>query len=183
MIKYWVKLLTNTDGSLPTKMYQMLREDADSGNSYNGNNWACHIKSLLDSLGLSYVWLQQNEIEIPISLIKQRLFDIYFQSWYSDINNSNRLLTYARFKHEFTCEKNLDFISNEKYRFALTRFRLSSHELEIERGRYENKPMIERICKCCNMNMVENEYHFALVCPLLYRVTKKIFQRIFLPLA
>ena len=65
MLKYWVKLLTNTDVSLTTKMYQMLREDADSGNSYNGNNWAFHIKSLLDSLGLSYVWLQQNEIEIP----------------------------------------------------------------------------------------------------------------------
>ena len=74
-----------------------------------------HIKSLLDRLGLSYVWLQQNEIEIPLSLIKRRLFDVYFLSWYSDINNSNRLLTYARFKHEFTCEKNLDFITNEKY--------------------------------------------------------------------
>ena len=179
MIKYWVKLLTNTDGSLPTKMYQMLREDADSGNSYNGNNWAFHIKSLLDSLGLSYVWLQQNEIEIPISLIKQRLFDFYFQSWYSDINNSNRLLTYARFKHEFTCEKYLDFITNEKYRFALTRFRLSSHELEIERGRYENKPMIERICKCCNMHMVENEYHFALVCPLYTGLRRKFFKEYF----
>ena len=43
---------------------------------------------------------------------------------------------------------------------------ISSHELEIERGRYENKSMIERIGKCCNMNIVENEFHFALVCPL-----------------
>ena len=111
MIQYWVKLLINTDASLPTKMYQILREDADSRNSYN---WAFRIKSLIDRLGLSYVWLQQNEIEIPLSLIQQRLFDFYFQSWYSDINNSNRLLTYTRFKHEFTCENYLYSIANEQ---------------------------------------------------------------------
>ena len=111
---------------------------------------AFHVKTLLDRLGIPCVWLQQNETEIPLSLIKQRLFVVYFQNWYPGINNSNRLLTYARFKHEFTCEKYLDFITNEKFRFALTRFRLSSHELEMESGRYENITKIERICNCCN---------------------------------
>ena len=38
-------------------------------------------------------------------LIKQRIYDAYSQTWYADINNSNRLITYARYKHEFVCEK------------------------------------------------------------------------------
>ena len=45
-------------------------------------------------------------------------------------------------------------------------FKLSSHKLHIERGRYENVPRDERFCKFCNMSQIESEYHFLLVCPL-----------------
>ena len=37
--------------------------------------------------------------------------------------------------HEFAFENYLDFITEK---IAITRFRLSSHELQIERGIYEN---------------------------------------------
>ena len=74
MIKYWVKLLKSNDSFLQKKIYRILKDDADSGNSYNGSNWASYIKSLLDNLGLSYIWLQQGEIDIPLQLIKQRIF-------------------------------------------------------------------------------------------------------------
>ena len=63
----------------------------------------------------------------------------------TQINNSNRLITYARYKHEFTYEKYLDFISEHKYKVAMTRFRLSSHDLMIERGRYDDTVRDERI--------------------------------------
>ena len=33
--------------------------------------------------------------------IKPRIFDTYKQSWYSSINNSNRLEMYSRYKHDF----------------------------------------------------------------------------------
>ena len=53
---------------------------------------------------------------------------MYKQTWYATINNSNRLLLYARDKHDFNFEKYLHFISENKYRVALTKFRLSSHD-------------------------------------------------------
>ena len=62
--------------------------------------------------------MQQAEIEIPFNVIKTELLDIYKQTWYTEINNSNRLSAYARFKHDFMCEKYLDFISDKKYRVA-----------------------------------------------------------------
>ena len=104
--------------------------------------------------------------------IKQRLLDTYKQSWYSAINNSNRLETYARFKHEFEIETYLDFIKENKYKIALTQFRLSSHNLAIERGRIEHIDRSERVYKLCNSNVIENEFHFLLVCPL-YRELRK----------
>ena len=48
-----------------------------------------------------------------------------------------------------------------------SRFRLSSHDLEIERGRYGAKstPPDERLCNLCNLNEVEDELHFLMICP------------------
>ena len=76
----------------------MLKEDADSGNTYNGSKWESYIKSMLNNLGFSYIWLHQNEITIPLKAIKQRIYDSYSQSWYAEINNSNRRITYAKYQ-------------------------------------------------------------------------------------
>ena len=177
MISYWIKLLSLEDISIPKKIYTLLKNDAENNISYNGSNWAFQIKSLLDELGLTYIWLQQTEMRIPFSLIKQRIIDSFTQSWYGTINNSNRLLLYSRYKHDFEQEKYLDFIQDNKFRTALTKFRLSSHDLAIERGRYESIPRNERICKYCNQNMTENEYHFLLVCPLYRDLRHKYFKK------
>ena len=179
MINYWVKLLGLNDQSIHKKLYSMLKQDADNNISYNGSNWAFQIKSLLNELGLSYIWLQQNEFTIPVNLIKQRIFDNYYQSWYSNINNSSRLSMYSRYKHDFLFETYLDTIPDQKFRITLTKFRLSSHNLAIERGRFENIPRNDRICRCCNLHMVESEYHFLLVCPLYNDLRKKYFKNYF----
>ena len=49
-------------------------------------------------------------------------------------------------------------------RKALVRFRISSHQLRIETGRYENIPRNERICHFCTSNKIEDENHFLLDC-------------------
>lgn len=176
MIKYWNKLLKSDENLITRNIYNMLKNDANNNISYNGTNWAFQIKTMLDSLGLSYIWTQQAETDVPLNLIKQRLFDTCYQTWCTDIYNSNRLLTYARFKHEFECEEYLTFIADSKFRTALTRFRLSSHNLHIERGRYENVPRHDRLCRCCNMNAIEDEYHFLLVCPLYIDLRRKFLK-------
>lgn len=161
MIRYWIKLLRSSDTFIPKKMYEILKNDIENNRTYNGLNWALQIKNILDSLGLSNIWIHQTGIDIPFNLIKQRMTDTYKQSWYSTINNSKRLEMYARYKHDFELENYLDFITEKKYKIALTQFRLSSHDLAVERGRYENLIRNERICKLCNSNCVENEYHFC----------------------
>lgn len=165
MIKYWMKILRQKDSSLVKMTYLMLKDDTDLNLNYNGQNWAFQIKSILQHHGFEYVWNNQFDIEIPYQLIKQRVFDNYFQKWYCNINNSSRLQSYCIFKHNFESEKYLTVLSENKYRVALSRFRTSSHNLSIETGRYDSTPREQRICKSCNMNKIEDEYHFLLVCP------------------
>ena len=45
--------------------------------------------------------------------------------------------------------------------------------LAIESGRYNNTPREERLCIHCNMNTIENEYHFPLVCPFYADLRRK----------
>ena len=143
----------------------------------NGLNWASQIKNILESLGRTDLWVnQEHNNNLSLDVIKERILDQYKQSWYSAINNSQRLLSYCRFKHNFNLEGYLDVIQENKFKIALSRFRLSSHSLEIERGRYTNVPREDRICKVCNSSFVENEYHFLLVCPA-YRLLRRQYMK------
>ena len=47
-----------------------------------------------------------------------------------------------------------------------TKFRISAHKLEIERGRYIGLQTEDRICKLCRNN-IEDEVHFLLECQAL----------------
>ena len=71
---------------------------------------------------------------------------------------------YRTFKHHFSYEKYLDTL-NRNYARALTRLRISAHNLAIERGRYTRPytPPDERICPHCPNN-IQDEQHFLLVC-------------------
>jgi hypothetical protein len=57
-------------------------------------------------------------------------------------------------------------ILNEDERRVLIKFRVSAHNLEIEKGRYIGVKTEDRICKLCNTG-VEDETHFLLQCPVL----------------
>ena len=60
MIRYWFKLLKSENNCLIKRIYIMLRNDANSNNSYNKLNWAYHIKSILQTLGLASLWIEQD---------------------------------------------------------------------------------------------------------------------------
>ena len=91
-------------------------------------------------------------------------------------HGSNKLRTYRLFKNYFIFEPYLEWGSDEKRRL-ITQFRISSHQLEIERGRYKNIPASQRICKLCNAD-VEDEIHFLLSCQKTEKIRKEILNEI-----
>ena len=86
--------------------------------------------------------------------------------------NISKLKYYPMFKTIFEFEKNILNVS--KTMKSLTRFRVSAHNLETERGRYYDISRSLRICKLCNMHAVESEFHFLLTC-LAYRQMRQQF--------
>jgi hypothetical protein len=174
IIKYWIKILSNKN-SLLYRTYNLLRIDADSDIDYKGQNWASNVKQLLNLLGLNNLWIFQDTIVPIFNVIKRRIIDQFLQSWHGTLLDSNKMNTYAQFKTDFTKEKYLDVIRETHLRRCLSQFRLSAHKLNIESYRFTNVDRDTRLCKCCNMNMVENEYHFLLICPLYSVLRKRYF--------
>ena len=96
---------------------------------------------------------------------------------FADINSNNRLEKSNVFKLEFCYEKCLDVLF-PKARNILAKFRCSAHNLMVEQGRFINVGRCNRICQFCNMNCIEDEYHFLLVCPVYRDLRHKYLKSI-----
>ena len=94
------------------------------------------------------------------SLLKSK-FDRFWLDKISEVklgpdnNDHNKLRTYKTFKASFTREPYLDMVRNRNQRTSLTRLRVSSHNLAIERGRQTRPvtPITQRICQYCNPSL------------------------------
>ena len=108
------------------------------------------------------------------SLVKENFKCKFDKLWLEKINlqkigsdnlDHNKLRTYKTFKSSFTPEPYIDLVQNRNQRKFLTRFRSSAHNLDIERLRYQNIPVGDRICKYCKHlhnydKNIDDEFHF-----------------------
>ena len=68
----------------------------------------------------------------------------------------------------------------DHYRLAFTRFRLSSHSLKVETGRWSRVPRVERVCNCNNVD-IQDEDHVLFRCKRTEHIRnefKNVFQSI-----
>jgi hypothetical protein len=164
-LNYWCKIM-RSQNTLINRVFNTLTSDDACMNIDRKMCWPNAVKTTLDDLGYSNVWLHQyHEIDY-ICMLKQRVRDVYIQTWFECIQSQSKLKYYIIFKKEFCFETYLNCIDNEKHRIALSRFRLCSHHLEIERGRLNNIDINDRKCKVCTSDMIESEFHFLCICPI-----------------
>ena len=156
-------------------MYMSLRNMVNMEQGRDIYNWAKGIKSILYEVGHYEVWEDGIVYDKEKFLYEftQRLYDNMINSIHVQIAASTKFQDYLQFKPYFEYECYLDSIINVRYRKIITQFRLSSHNLEIERGRHSNVARERRICKLCNLQAIENEYHFLLDCPYYNDLRKK----------
>ena len=173
MIKYWVRL---------SKMDDCLAAEAlKTSESLHVNGKKSWVNSIYEII--NYFNLDISKVSCLKVTLKKYLNKIFYfkykNIWKNSLFNDNKttsygnkLRTYRLFKNTFNQENYLKWGSYDQ-RKAITKFRISSHCLEIERGRYQNIPVDNRICKLCSTN-IENEIHFLLEYPKLQEAREKI---------
>ena len=179
IIRYWFKAVGSEENKYIKQIYNMMLSDMTT--QPLKTNWASCVKDLLSRLGFLIVWETQGvgNVKPFLNIFKQRVRDVFTQDWHSRLENSTRarcFLTFADFKYQ----EYLDVLNIMKYRKSLSRFRLSSHKLEVEIGRWAkpNKtPYQNRKCKVCNV--LEDEFHVLLECPLYTDLRKRYINKFF----
>ena len=164
IIKYWVKLLSTDYNKFTKKVYCTLLHDCDR--YPNKKSWCSLLKDLICSLGYYEVWVFQGVGNDKSFLynVRQRLTDNFIQNWNSRLENSSRALFYKNIA-SFRLQPYLKACNIKKFRFSLSRLRMSSHRLNIESGRWSKPtpiPIDQRICNICHV--LEDEFHFVLQC-------------------
>jgi hypothetical protein len=84
-----------------------------------------------------------------------------YKSKIDKIDESSKLFFYKHFEPSLERKFYLSF-NDFSIRSIFTKFCISDHSLEIEKGRYNKTPCEERLCKYCGV--IEDEAHFILKC-------------------
>ena len=160
-------------------------------------------KNLYEQSAKKSSWLSRIDHLSRIGLCDQTkplLQNIYSCLWNDLMSNQtcdNKLRTYAKFKKEFELENYIITVPFSKRRM-FTKLRISSHQLAIEKGRHMRVPQDDnikcnfcahvknscicnrfkynRICRFCEV--VEDENHFMLQCPIYNQTRKELFDNI-----
>ena len=181
IIKYWLNLhnIKNDNCIFKTLNLEMRNEVQSDPNSTT--SWTAKVKYLLEHSGFPDVWLFPESVNIKtfLPLFQSRLRDIYVTEWKQGIELSSALTLYNILKQSFDTSSYLFIVKNIKFRNIIAKLRLSSHQLCIETGRHRGIERTERKCVLCDLNDIEDEYHFVCICPVYYNLRRQYLQKYF----
>jgi hypothetical protein len=166
-LKYWWKL--NNDcllGSSSLVVHSLIDNRSFHRDSFF--SWSSGIENICKLIGNNGIWhkpniLSKNSI---ITMVSSSLQSVYDNEWFHRISTVQpKLRTYCQFKTSFECE-NYIHVLNRTQRSSFSKLRVSAHNLMIEAGRHSTPKLSpeNRICSHCNLNEVEDEYHFIMRC-------------------
>jgi hypothetical protein len=176
-IKYWWKLNDKCMNGCKSLVIDALLENRKLCNT-GLFSWSSGLKKTFDLIHRVDIWERPNIIT-PNSFnetIVSNLKSTYSTLWLNNITNfQTKLRSYCCFKKSFNSE-NYVVMFHRSLRAPFSKLRISAHSLMIEKGRHYT-PKIEpqdRLCKLCNLNAVEDEFHFMMICPFYSDLRSKL---------
>ena len=137
-------------------------------------DWFKTSSSIFENFGTGKS--KRASVNVTINLQNQ-----FINHWKASVAMSPKLEFYNTIKEQFQREKYLK-IKVFNCRSALTKLRISAHNLEIETGRY-TKPITSRgyrFCQLCNLSnniqVADSEQHALLVCHTFKHLRKKLVE-------
>lgn len=170
MLKLWVRLNKMPNNEILHKIYSESLHLATQGH----NTWAGRVLRLIENTGTYTINSEPHPIKHtePCILereLRERRYAQYIHNWQCELHQDRpgtKLQTYSLVKHEYRIEPHLLYVKDKRYQRAITKLRVSSHQLYIETGRHLRPlvPRQDRICIFCNSGEIDDEMHFLLRC-------------------
>lgn len=175
ILKYWCNII-ESDNCITKAIYDVLLDKTNS--NVPNENWASLVKNELYNIGLGHYWNSQSVPNNKLFTleVKTRLKDIFIQSCRANMEASSKCILYKNIVDSFCLQYYLRKSIPTKLKYQLCKFRISSHNLLIETGRYTNVTRNERRCQLCDHGEIEDEYHFILCCPFYIDIRLKFIK-------
>ena len=114
--------------------------------------------------------------------VKVRLQELYGSWWKLQIQDSTlnpKLRTYKIFKFDIHKEMYLTVMYNNNSIKSVAKFKMSSHKLEIEKGRHTRPVTLkdQRIYNRCQQD-VDDEIHFLMFCNIFDDKRSELFEKV-----
>jgi hypothetical protein len=180
MLCFWFKLCNRSfcNGKLSRLVYNCLLHMYQY--DIYKNKYLQYIETMLNEIGLSYVWQNQTNLNVSISLFKsstkRSLMDQYIQYWYTHVDNDAVYTNYRMYKTVFGADS---YFYNLPANNVLTilKFCTTNNQLPVNKLRFQTIPRCDRLCVLCDLNDIGDEYHYLFVCPHFAHARQKFIKR------
>ena len=150
--------------------------------STHGKSWESRFKAVLRKHDLLN---KDCSVKEKVNFAKDKLKIIDINVWKNKLWNDsgqetgNKLRTYRLYKSDLNTESYAKINMDRTHRRILAKFRSGSLPLNIETGRYAKSkvPLIDRTCKLCSNNAIEDEMHFLMVCEFYSDLRRPLFAK------
>ena len=105
-----------------------------------------------------------NTLMCNMKSVRKQMTILNNRQWSVDVNNKPKLRTYILFKSDLNLEDYVKYHMHKRHRSLFAQFRVGILPFYIETGRYDNTPLATRICKLCDYDTLEDEFHFLMQC-------------------
>jgi hypothetical protein len=181
-LRYWGKITRMREDRIVKIVYNNSREVLEREELEQKNNsspltktWCKYTRDLLLSLNFHEEW-RTNKVDVDWDdEVRKRLHEREQISWRVVCLSKPKLRTYSIVKKELRSEPYLE-LRNRRGLPEYAKVRGGNSRLRIEQGRYRKETLEERVCVFCEMNVIEDEYHFILECPLYNALREEMWQ-------
>ncbi len=112
---------------------------------------------------------------IDTERVKKKLLQSNRDKWWVAAAEMPKLRTFVEL-YDFHDPRGLVYTHlTRRQRSLVTKFKIGIMSLSIEKGRYTNVPLENRLCHICNEGLLEDEYHFILYCEALKDIRSNHF--------
>ena len=179
IIRYWLNIVSGKKAPYVCALYHTQLSIVDNGTE---SNWVRAVKQLLFQCGFGEAWCNQGvgDTEISINLFKQRVYDIYKQSWESRLRDSSRATFYRAIKDMHMKSNYMGIVNVGCHRSAMIKLITSSHRLAINWNWEMGPPggtSRPKSMSCVQCSSPEDEYHLILTCPLYGNIRKALIPK------
>ena len=164
MISYWYHISTSDS--------PILRAALESNVSLHASgyrSWFSYVKRCLEFLNMEHVIYTSDltEVKLQINRVKRIIASMAKSHWLTVHQNivqkDSKLDLFCKLKSEFGMSPYLSSPIPSKSKIAISKFRLSSHNLPVETMRYLGLQRYQRLCPFCSTG-VGNEIHYFTEC-------------------